>query len=138
MGKYPISREFFPFSHFTPPISEKFLAIAVPNMKTPKFIFRAKELDTVRYEIESYDGEDIEVFLMSPKAAEENAPCLPRGIIIKMQCFMQNRRGAKCCLSTIVLHQNTHIPCFLKTAMPQCAGCTIMHKHLALIIPVSA
>ena len=76
MGKYPVSREFFPFSHFTPPISEKFLAMAVPNMKTPRFIFKDKEIDTVRCEIESYDGENIEVFLMSPKAAEENAPCL--------------------------------------------------------------
>ena len=32
MSKYPISKEFFPFSYFTPPISEKFLAMAVPNM----------------------------------------------------------------------------------------------------------
>ncbi len=76
MSKYPISKEFFPFSHFTPPISEKFLAMAVPNMKTPKFIFKDKELDVVRYEVESYDGEKIEVFLMSPKVLGKNAPCL--------------------------------------------------------------
>ena len=42
MGKYKISREFFPFSHFTPPISEKFLAMAVPHMKTPKYIYKDK------------------------------------------------------------------------------------------------
>lgn len=53
MNKYPVSKEFFPCSHFTPPISEKFLEMAVPNMKTPKFIFKDKELDTVRYEVES-------------------------------------------------------------------------------------
>lgn len=76
MSKYPISKEFFPFSHFTPPISEKFLEMAVPNMKTPKFIFKDKELETVRYEVESYDGEKIEVFLMSPKVSEKNMPCL--------------------------------------------------------------
>lgn len=76
MGKYPISKEFFPFSHFTPPISEKFLKIAVPNMKTPKFIFRDKELDTVRYETKSFDGENIETFLFSPKSIGKNAPCL--------------------------------------------------------------
>lgn len=76
MGKYPISKEFFPFSHFTPPISEKFLEMAVPNMKTPKFIYKDKELDVVRYEVESYDGEIIEVFLMSPKVLGKNAPCL--------------------------------------------------------------
>ncbi len=76
MSKYPISKEFFPFSHFKPPISEKFLAMAVSNMKTPKFIFKDKELDLVRYEVESYDTEKIEVFLMSPKALGKNSPCL--------------------------------------------------------------
>ncbi len=76
MSKYPISKEFFPFSLFTPPISEKFLAIAVPNMKTPKFIFKDKEIDVVRYWVESYDGEKIEAFLMSPKVLGKNAPCL--------------------------------------------------------------
>ena len=58
MCKYKISREFFLFSHFTPPISEKFLAMAVPHMKTPKSIFRDKELDVSRHKIESYDGAD--------------------------------------------------------------------------------
>ena len=76
MGKYKIRREFFPFSHFTPPISEKFLAMAVPHMKTPKFIYKDKALDVTRHEIESYDAEMIECFLMSPKALAENAPCL--------------------------------------------------------------
>ncbi len=76
MAKYKIKREFFPFSHFTPPISEKFLAMAVPHMKTPKYIYKDKELDVSRYEVESYDGEKIECFLMTPKSIEENAPCL--------------------------------------------------------------
>lgn len=76
MSKYPISKEFFPFSHFAPPISERFLALSVPNMKTPKFIYKDKDLDVVRYEMESYDGEKIEVFLMSPKLPDKNAPCL--------------------------------------------------------------
>ena len=43
MGKYKIRREFFPFSCFTPPISEKFLAMAVPNMKTPRFIYKDRD-----------------------------------------------------------------------------------------------
>ncbi len=74
--KYSIKREFFPFSHFTPPISEKFLAMAVPHMKTPKYIYKDKELDVCRHEVESYDGEKIECFLMSPKNVEGKAPCL--------------------------------------------------------------
>lgn len=76
MSKYPISKAFFPFSYFTPPISEKFLAIAVPNMKTPKFIYKDDSLNVKRYEIKSYDGENIECFYMSPKAIKDNAPCL--------------------------------------------------------------
>ena len=76
MSKYPISKDFFPFSYFAPPISERFLAIAVPNMKTPRFIFKDKTLDVSRYEIESYDGKNIECFFMSPKAVKNNSPCL--------------------------------------------------------------
>ena len=76
MAKYKISKEFFPFSLFTPPISEKFLKMAVPHMKTPKYIFKDKELDVSRHEIESYDGKRIECFLMSPKSVGDNAPCL--------------------------------------------------------------
>ena len=76
MSKYKIDKAFFPFSIFKPPISEKFLKMAVPHMKTPKFIYHDKELDVVRHEIKSYDGKKIECFLMSPKAIAENAPCL--------------------------------------------------------------
>ncbi len=76
MGKYPILKEFFPFSHFTPPISEKFLKMAVPHMKTPKFIFKDRALDVIRYEIAVGDGSKVEVFLMVPKNIGSNAPCL--------------------------------------------------------------
>ena len=76
MSKYPIKKEFFPFSHFTPPISEKFLAMSVPHMKTPGYIFRDRKLAVTRHEIESYDGAMIEVFLLSPKSLDGNAPCL--------------------------------------------------------------
>ena len=74
--KYRIHREFFPYSHFIPPISERFLAIAVPHMKPPKTLFRDPELDVCRYEIESFDGARIPCFWMVPKALGERAPCL--------------------------------------------------------------
>ena len=74
--KYQISKEFFPFSHFTPPISEKFLNLAVPNMKVPKALWKDDELEVTRYEVSSYDGENIECFIMSPKVLLGNAPCL--------------------------------------------------------------
>lgn len=74
--KYKINKEFFPFNLFTPPISEKFLRIAVPHMKTPKFLFKDQELCVETYDIESYDKEIIQCYLISPKDIIENAPCL--------------------------------------------------------------
>ena len=76
MSRYPISKEFFPFSLFTPPISEKFLKVAVANMKVPKWIYKDEKLDVRPYEIKSYDGDKIECFLMAPKAVKDNSPCL--------------------------------------------------------------
>ena len=76
MAKYKISKEFFPFSHFKPPISEGFLKMAMPHMKPPRYIYRDRELDVHRHEIESYDGEKIECFIMSPKSLPADAPCL--------------------------------------------------------------
>lgn len=59
MSKYPIKKEFFPFNHFTPPISKGFLKIAVPFMKAPRFIYKDKALSVVYYspvESKSFDG----------------------------------------------------------------------------------
>ena len=74
--KYPIDKAFFPFSHFTPPISEKFLKMAVPHMRVPKYIDRDPTLDVRRHEIASYDDAKIECFVMSPKACDAPSPCL--------------------------------------------------------------
>ena len=76
MSKYAIKKEFFPFSYFTPPISEEFLAKSVPHMKTPGFIFRDKTLTVTRHEIGTGDGASIECFLMSTKNITGKAPCL--------------------------------------------------------------
>ncbi len=76
MKKYAISREFFPFNHFTPPISETFLAMAVPHMKAPKALWRDPELRVTRHAVESYDGEKIECLLLAPEGLPAKAPCL--------------------------------------------------------------
>lgn len=77
MSKYPIKREFFPFNHLKPPISKTFLKIIVPFIKkTPKFLYRDKALTTECYTVKSYDGENIECFLISPKTKKEKSPCL--------------------------------------------------------------
>ena len=76
MGKYRIKREFFPFSHFTPPISQKFLSVSVPHMKPPRFLWRDKALDVTVHDIAAFDGEKIPCFVLSPKYLPEKAPCL--------------------------------------------------------------
>ena len=74
--KYKISKQFFPFSLFKPPINEKFLNLAVPHMKAPRYIFKDSELHISRHLVTSFDGEKIECLLFSPKGIPENAPCL--------------------------------------------------------------
>lgn len=74
--KYRISKEFFPFSHFKPPIGERFLSLAVPFMKPPLRLFRDKTLTVTRHKIPSYDGEAVECLLISPVALGGAAPCL--------------------------------------------------------------
>lgn len=76
MKKYPISREFFPWNLFAPPISEKFLAMAVPHMKPPKSLWRDSELNVTTHKIISYDGAYITCFVISPQNLPEKAPCL--------------------------------------------------------------
>ncbi len=76
MKKYAIGREFFPWNLFAPPISEKFLSMAVPHMKPPKFLWRDPELDVTTYEVPCHDGEKIPCFVLSPKKLSGQAPCL--------------------------------------------------------------
>ena len=80
MSKYPIKKEFFPFNHLNPPISKGFLKIAVPFIKTPRFIYKDKRLDTRRIEIASYDGlladyfntrEDVDVIVKGLRAGSD-------------------------------------------------------------------
>ena len=74
--KYKIGSEFFPWNLFAPPISEKFLTMAVPHMKPPKSLWRDKALDVTTLEVPCHDGERIRCFLLSPNALPRKAPCL--------------------------------------------------------------
>ena len=76
MAKYAISKEFFPFNHFKPPIGERFLKIAVKFMKVPKFIYRDKSIESKIYKVSSFDGESIQCILIAPKNVTKNTPCL--------------------------------------------------------------
>lgn len=76
MSKYPISKEFFPFSCFTLPISKPFLFLAEKGMRTPGFLFRDKQLAVTRHQITTRDEQTIEAFLLCPKTLCDPAPCL--------------------------------------------------------------
>lgn len=74
--KYPISKEFFPFDHFTPPVSKRFILMAQKGMKTPRFPRKDPDLDVLVKMIPSYEGSEIRLYLLSPKGLSEPAPCL--------------------------------------------------------------
>lgn len=75
-NKYPISREFFPWNLFAPPISEKFLAMAVPHMRPPKSLWKDPQLTVTSHEVTSYDGTHIPVLVIEPILLGGKAPCL--------------------------------------------------------------
>jgi len=74
--KYPISKEFFPFDRFIPPMSRAFTALAQLGMKVPKFLWKDPHLDVERRMIPAFGGAEIEIFILTPKGIPEPAPCL--------------------------------------------------------------
>ena len=76
MAKYPISKEFFPFNLFAPPMSRRFVLLAQKGMKTPKFLWKDPQLDVQSRQIPGYQGGRIEVLVLTPKGLGKSAPCL--------------------------------------------------------------
>ena len=76
MAKYPISKEFFPFNLFAPPMSKKFVLLAQKHMKTPKLLWQDPELDVQTRTIPGYQGSEIEIYIITPKGLPTPAPCL--------------------------------------------------------------
>ncbi|MBQ8642830.1 MAG: alpha/beta hydrolase [Clostridia bacterium] len=71
MSKYPIKKEFFPFTLLTPPIRDPESAGKMGEMmKPPGWLWRDKEISTRCETIEGYRGEPIEVFVMEPRNIE--------------------------------------------------------------------
>lgn len=73
--KYAISREFFPFNLFAPPMSEGFVRLAQKGMREPRFFRRDPELDVETRSVPVKGGE-IAVDLIIPKGIARPAPCL--------------------------------------------------------------
>lgn len=75
-NKYPISKEFFPFNKFAPPISSRFVLLAQKYMKTPRFLWKDPQLEVQSRRIPGYANGELEVLLLTPKGIAEPAPCL--------------------------------------------------------------
>lgn len=74
-SKYPINKEFFPYSMFTPPISDKFTAFARMGMKVPGFFRKDKEAEVISRFIPGYKGQEIELFAIKPRNVNGLLPC---------------------------------------------------------------
>ena len=73
--KYPISREFFPFTHFTAPVNLKAIRAAQRFMRVPKFVFRDPLLDVEIRRIPAWKGGKTELYIFTPKGAASPMPC---------------------------------------------------------------
>jgi len=74
--KYPISKEFFPFNRFAPPMSRGFVLLAQKCMKIPGLLYRDGQIDVQKRMIPGFRGGEIEIFIISPKGIPSPAPCL--------------------------------------------------------------
>lgn len=73
--KYPISKEFFPLTLYTPTISRAGIKRANMLYRPPKSMYTDPELDVTLYRIPGYKGDDIDMLLIAPKGLKRPAPC---------------------------------------------------------------
>ena len=74
--KYPISNEFFPMNHFTTPTSLPMIKIINSILRPPVFLWTDPQLDIEQVSISGYQGDMIDVLIMTPKNIKEPAPCI--------------------------------------------------------------
>ena len=73
--KYAISREFFPFNMFAPPMSPAFVRLAQWGMKEPRFFRRDPALKVETHHV-PVEGGEITVDMIAPAGIASPAPCL--------------------------------------------------------------
>ena len=77
--KYPISKDFFPFSRVAPPIRSARVAGWLGSMmRPPRWVRKDRdgEVSATKQAVRSYDGAEISVFVITPRGIGENTPCL--------------------------------------------------------------
>ena len=75
--KYPINKEFFPYSLVAPPIQNAKMAGWLGSMmKPPRRIWHDKDVSVKKEVIKSYDGAEIQILIFEPYKSEGTLPCL--------------------------------------------------------------
>lgn len=75
--KYPINKEFFPYSYFKPPIrNAKMAGWMGAMMKPPRWIWHDKEVCVRKKTIKGYQNADINIFIFEPNGNSQSLPCL--------------------------------------------------------------
>ena len=73
--KYPINKEFFPLSLYTPTISRKSIETINKLYRVPKSIYNDPEVSIETVMIPGYKNGEIELMLITPVGIEKPAPC---------------------------------------------------------------
>ncbi len=77
MKRYPIDREFWPFSRLSAPMYAPVLKLANAILKKPpRSVFRDKAIDASVAVIDGYENGKIELVILRPKSCPEKLPCL--------------------------------------------------------------
>ena len=70
MGKYQISRQFYPFALFAPPFKNAEMASKMGSfLRVPRWVIRDDGLHVRQQKIPGYGGEQIDVLILEPKEA---------------------------------------------------------------------
>ncbi len=76
--KYPISKEYFPFSSFTAPHSKAMVSFAQKAMGVPRFFKKGKDITTNSIRIKGYKDEEFDLYVITPNSIKDrgNRPAL--------------------------------------------------------------
>ena len=75
--KYPISREYFPYTLLTPPyICPSFAKLCGDIMRPPRDVWRDGEVSVRKERLTGCDGGAFNVYIMEPRGRGETLPCL--------------------------------------------------------------
>ena len=74
--KYPIKKEFFPYTVFSAPLNRLFLRFARTFMKPPRRFFHDPAIETKTIAFKGKEGEPFSLYLLSPKNEQGSLPCL--------------------------------------------------------------